>query len=129
MLRKSNQTILFEPKFISHQNKMTFNFTRKTSTYRRDFTHFKQAHLIRRSTRPEDTLTVYHKNFNDSYMRYPCEFRHQLALIEHQLERLQCTSDMWPLVRQKIVTRRALSRRMQEKYGNCPHFEESSSDP
>lgn len=97
-----------------------FSFERKTTTYRKDFVNYKQCQ-IQRALKPGDALTIIYKPFTDPYMKDRCDFQHQLALIEHEIEEVECSSDMWPLVRQKITNKRALMRRMKEKYKNCPN--------
>lgn len=89
-----------------------FNVDRKATVYRKDFVQ-KLEHVVQRSQKPEDSLTVYHKNFQDPFLRKPCKVQYQLSLIEHQLEGFKCTSDMWPFIKQKIVAKRALIRRRQ----------------
>lgn len=91
---------------------IVFNVDRKATVYRKEFVKRLES-VVQRSPKPEDSLTVYHKNFQDPFLRDPCGVQYQLALIEHQLEGFKCTSDMWPLIKQKIVAKRALIRRKQ----------------
>lgn len=97
---------------------MTFNFQRKTTVYRKDFVQFRNF-STEKVLKPEDSLMVYDKHYEDPFKNDT--FRHELVLIEHQLD--GCTSDLWNLIRQKVLTRRAFIRRMKEKYAHTPEFQ------
>lgn len=83
-----------------------FSFARKTSIYRKDFRQYPPI-WPQKYKKPGDTFTINNKNYKEPFLI------DDLCMIECELE--QCSMDLWPIIKRKIISKRMLLRRFHEK--------------